>query len=233
MPSERNSTVSLGMTRAGYHQQSDNRLLRPLFRLKRLNGQSMKRSRGEKRPQETEIMGRKGRNRIELVCWLGIAADLLVVFSSRPQAPAAAQAKPAFKTPTADVSPQACQPVLDQIVNIAREESGRTDPSDAKSLAALDQCIQRQEQVETKGCPADFTETEQKFLSAERSLCRDAHADSSCDGYAVQRAFFDVYADRSPYDSLDPLSDKIKHDLDAFQSAAVDFNQICANYGVN
>ena len=60
--------------------------------------------------------GRKARNRFELVCWLAIAADLLVVFTSRPQSLPSAQASSIFKTPAAEIAPQACRPVIDQIV---------------------------------------------------------------------------------------------------------------------
>jgi hypothetical protein len=178
-------------------------------------------------------MGRRARNRIELVCWLGIAADLLVVITSRPRTPSAAQASSISKTPTAVVAPQRCQPVIDQIVDIASDESARANPNEGPPLAAIDQCVQRQEQIDITGCPADFRTAESRFLFAEQSLCRDAHEDLWSDRDVVQRAFFDVYAQRSPYDTLDQISNKIKHDLDVFQSAAFDLNQVSAGHGVN
>jgi hypothetical protein len=176
-------------------------------------------------------MGRKARNRIELVCWLGIAADLLVVFTSRPQSPQSAQASPIFKTSAAAIAPQACRPVIDQIVDIAKDES--TNPNEASSLAAIYQCVHRQEQIDATGCPADFRIAESRFISAEKSLYRDAFEDTASDPDVIQRAFFDVYAHRSPYDTLDQMSDKIKRDLDAFQTAAFDLIEISAGHGVN
>ena len=178
-------------------------------------------------------MGRKGRNRIELVCWLGIAADLLVVFTSRPQSPPAAQASLVSRTVTAVAAPEACQPVVDQIVRIAREENAKTNLGGVQSLAAIDQCVKRQEQIDINGCPADFKAAARQFLSAEQAICRDAHGDFGTDPYVVQRAFFDVYAHRSPYDSLDRMSDKIKRDIDLFQSATFDFVQVAESYSVH
>lgn len=176
-------------------------------------------------------MGRKARNRFELVCWLAIAADLLVVFTSRPQSLPSAQASSIFKTPAAEIAPQACRPVIDQIVEIATDES--TISNEAPSLAAIGRCVHRQEQIDATGCPADFRIAESRFISAERSLYRDAFEDSVSDPDVIQRAFFDVYAHRSPYDTLDQMSDKIKSDLDIFQTAAFDLIEVSAGHGVN
>ena len=49
----------------------------------------------------------------------------------------------------------------------------------------------------------------------------------------VRRAFFDVYAHRSPYDTLDPMSEKIKRDLDTLQNATFDLIQVSTADGVN
>ncbi len=178
-------------------------------------------------------MGRKARTRIELVCWLGIAADLLVVFTSRPQSPSSAQASPISKTTTAAITPQTCQPVIDEIVTIAKDESARPEPNNGLTLAGMDQCVRREEQIDTTGCPADFRMAENRFITAEQSLCRDAHADSASDAGVVRRAFFDVYSHRSPYDTLDPMSEKIKRDLDSFQTATFDLIQVSNADGVN
>jgi hypothetical protein len=178
-------------------------------------------------------MDRKGRNRIQLVCWLGIAAVLLVVLASRRESPSSAQASSISKTTTAAVAPQGCGPVIDQIVNIAKDESACSEPDDGLTLAAMDQCVRREEQIDTTGCPADFRLAENRFITAEQSLCRDAHVDSASDPDVVRRAFFDVYAHRSPYDTLDQISEKIKRDLDIFQNAAFDLNRVSDADSVN
>ena len=186
-------------------------------------------------------MGRKARNRIELVCWLGIAADLLVVFTSRPQIPSGAQAgmtqQPAppavVKHVAAQVKPQSCRPVIQEIVAIAREESERTVPMHGPSFAAIDRCVQREQGIDTSDCPANFRYAERRFVDAQQALCRDAHDDYISDPLVVQRAFFDVYEHRSPYDSLDLMSDVIRRDLDVFQSATFDLIQVSESYGVN
>jgi hypothetical protein len=178
-------------------------------------------------------MGRKARNRIELVCWLGIAADLLVVFTSRPKLPSSAQASPISKTTTVSITPQACRPVIDQIVTIAKDENARTEPNQGLTLDAIDQCVRRDEQIDTTGCPADFRIAETRFITAQQTLSRDARADPVSDPEVVQRAFFDVYAHRSPYDTLDQMSPKIKRDLDIFQAATFDLIQISDADGVN
>ena len=185
-------------------------------------------------------MGRKARNRIELVCWLGIAADLLVVFTSRPQMPSGAQAStpssppPAMVKPvTVQVKPQFCRPVIQEIVAIAREESERTVPTHGPSFAAIDRCVEREQRIDTSDCPANFRYAERRFVDAQQALCRDAHDDYISDPLVVQRAFFDVYEHRSPYDSLDLMSDVIRRDLDVFQSATFDLIQVSETYGVN
>ena len=123
--------------------------------------------------------------------------------------------------------------MIDQIVSIARDESANTNQSAAESLAAIDQCVKQGQRIDTTRCPADFKMAESRFLAAEQSLCRDAHEDSRTDPDVVQRAFFDVYAHRSPYDTLDRMSDRVKRDLDAFQIATFDLIQVSASYGVN
>jgi hypothetical protein len=180
----------------------------------------------------SETMSQMGVNRIELVCWLAIVADLLVVFTSRPQFPHAAQASSVSKPAVAVTSPEACQAVVEQIVSIARDESAKTNLRGVQPLAVVDQCINRQEQIDTAGCPADFKIAERRFLSAEQSLCRDAQMDFNSNPDVVQRAFFAVYEHRSPYDTLDRMSDKIRRDLDIFQTAAFDFIQVSASYDV-
>jgi len=178
-------------------------------------------------------MGRRARNKLEVICWLGIVADLLVVFISRPQSLPSAQASTISRTTTAAVVPQACWPVIDQIVTIAKDENARPEPNNGLTLAAMDQCVRREEQIDTTGCPADFRTVENRFITAEQSLCRDAQVDSASDPEVVRRAFFDVYAHQSPYDSLDPISQKIKRDLDTFQAATFDLIRISDADGVN
>jgi hypothetical protein len=185
-------------------------------------------------------MGRKARNRIELVCWLGIAADLLVVFTSRPQIPSGAQASirpsytpPVVKPVTVEAKPQSCRPVIQEIVAIAREESEQTVPTHGPSFSAIDRCVKREQRIDTSGCPANFRNAERRFVDAQQTLCRDAHDDYISDPLVVQRAFFDVYQHRSPYDSLDLMSDVIRRDLDVFQSATFDLIQVSETYGVN
>jgi hypothetical protein len=158
---------------------------------------------------------------------------LVVVLASRPQSPPSAQASPISKTTTAAIALKACGPVIDQIVTIAKDESARIEPNQGLTLAVIDQCVRWDEQVDTTGCPADFRMAENRFITAEQSLCRDAHNDSRSDPDVVRRAFFDVYAHRSPYDTLDPMSEKIKRDLDTFQNATFDLIQVSDADGVN
>jgi hypothetical protein len=179
-------------------------------------------------------MGRKkGRNRVELIGWLVLVTAMLAVFVTRPQSPQAADANSLPMTSISTAGPQGCRSVIDQIVSIAKDENVRANLTSAPPLAAVVQCVTRQEKIDTTGCPADFRLAVSRFISAEQSLSRDAREDSGSDADVVRRAFFDVYAHRSPYDTLDRMSDKIKRDLDIFQSATFDLIQVSSAYGVN
>jgi hypothetical protein len=170
---------------------------------------------------------------------------LLVIFINRPQIPPGAQASimtlplPALtpsimvKPVAMEAKPRSCQPVIQEIVAIAREESARTARTHGPSLEAIDRCVQREQRIDTTGCQSNFRIAERRFLAAEQTLCRDAHNDYVSEPIIVQRAFFDVYEHKSPYDSLDLMSDVIKRDLDSFQMATFDLIEVSSGYGVN
>jgi hypothetical protein len=175
----------------------------------------------------------KSRRRFELACGLLFVALLFEFLSNRAPAPPAAQGGMISRTISSIENYPVCQPVIDQIVAIARDENGKMNPNGGQSLAAMDACIAREEKIDITRCPADFRMAESRFLSAERSLSRDAHADIWSEPNVVTRSFFDVYLHRSPYDSLDRMSDKIKSDVDKFQSATFDLIQVASKYDVN
>jgi hypothetical protein len=187
-------------------------------------------------------MRSKVRNKIMLVCWFATAAALIVIYADNRPSPPAAQASitapmilPTPGTPqiAAPNTSQLCRPVIDQIVRIAKSESARACTNDAQALAVIDQCVKQEEQIDTRACPADFRNAVSRFVIAEWTLSRDAHRDSWSNPQIVRRAFFDVYNHKSPYDSLDQISDRMKRDIDVFQSATFDLIQVADSFGVN
>jgi len=183
-----------------------------------------------------ETMIRNWRHKIELICCVGIAANLLAIFGIDQQSPRAAHASHIYEPPVQRQTIQnvpPCQSVINQIVEIARQENSQTNLTSSQPLGGIDRCIAREERIDTSKCPSDFRDAESRFLDAERALGHDAHADSFSEPEAVRRAFFAVYCHRSPYDSLEKMSDTIKRDIDNFQSATFDLIQCSANNGVN
>lgn len=181
----------------------------------------------------------KIRNKIALICWFATAAALIVVFADNRPSPPAAQASvaPSSTVQASQAVPAAgsafCRPVVEQIVRIAHDENSQPDLSDTQALTAIDSCVKRQELIDTRKCPADFRTAVSRFIVAEWSLTRDAHRDGFSDPQVVRRAFFDVYNHRSPYDSLDRMSDRMKRDIDLYQSAMFDLIETAASYGVD
>jgi hypothetical protein len=178
-------------------------------------------------------MGTKRARRIELVVGLASVSCLLIFLSNRSPVPQTAQAGLISGAVRQIENHPVCQPVIDQIGEISREESTKVDLRGPETLAQVDECIAREQAIDLSRCPSDFRLAETNFLAAQRILCRDAHTDIFSEPNVVTRAYFDVYAHRSPYDSLDRMSDRMKRDVDVFQAATFDFLQVSARYGVN
>jgi hypothetical protein len=101
-----------------------------------------------------------------------------------------------------------------------------------KPLAALDECVANQHQVNTTECPPDFRMAVLRFLAAEDSLSMHVHMDVGKKGDLALRVLFDIVDRNSPYGYADRVSDEIKHDLAEVQSSWLDLDQEAIKYGV-
>lgn len=178
-------------------------------------------------------MSARSRRRFELALGLMFVSCLLLYLSNRSPAPETAQAAMFGRAVDSLQNYSFCQPAMDQIARIVQEESNQLSSPAANPLNSVDECIAREQRIDIARCPADFRIAITNLLASQRTLIRDARSDAQSDPGVVARAFFDVYAHRSPYDSLDRMSDRIRRDIDLFQSAAFDLIQAAAKYGVN
>lgn len=101
-----------------------------------------------------------------------------------------------------------------------------------KPMAALDECVSQERQIDNSKCPADFRIAEMRFVSAEDSLLLHAKMDSGNQSDVALKAVFDIFKHKSPDDYADKVSDEMKQDLDDIQSARLDLIQIALSYGV-
>jgi hypothetical protein len=191
-------------------------------------------------------MLRTWRNRIGLTCCAVVICNLLAYFGISRPAPEPAEASRVIASPSmqpiqqprvsaepaisAEPTISPCQYSINQIVGIVKDEHGRIDRS--QPLAAIDRCVARQDQIDFSRCPRDFQIAAADFVQAEKILCRDAHIDAYTEPQVIEHAFFAVYAHQSPYDSLDRMSDRMKRDVDNFQSAAFNLIEASSNHDV-
>jgi hypothetical protein len=158
-------------------------------------------------------------------CILSVA---LAIFGSREIQPQAAQANTAgWSLQTT----QACEAVINQLDAIHQAIWNEKVNGQATQMTAMDDLVNKQSQVDTAQCPADFRAAEARFMAAQNTLAVDAHIDSAKNGEAAFRAMFDNDSNRYSQDLAASASDGLKADLAAAKTAADNFHQLTAKYG--
>lgn len=170
------------------------------------------------------------------VCLIAVA---VAIFDGRRPMPQTAQA--ATPSQASTVSPdttQACQAVINQMVMIQRITADEMRSAKGNCLAALDECVAQEYQIDTSYCPADFRMAVLRFVVAEDSARIHAHMDKSGQTEAALAACFEMMTPRfmSAPKSLvgydEKIADDQKQDLAKIQSAGLDLVQVAMKYGV-
>jgi hypothetical protein len=124
---------------------------------------------------------------------------------------------------------QACQKVMNRLDSLQRNalaanESGRMTP-----MAAVDNCVARQAQIDISKCPSDFRMAVARYIAAENTLTMDARMNSGNQAGQTMDTLMRVYG-RQPMNSFGNAPEEMRGDLANFQSAARQLNQMAAKY---
>ncbi len=166
-------------------------------------------------------------NGIVLGCLVILAVAILGVMGGSRTALQTAQA---FPTHTDTARP--CQAVIDRLGIIQQIVGDELASGKLKPLAALDECVSQQRQIDNSKCPADFRIAETRFVFTEDSLLRHAKMHSPDQSGLGIKTVLKVLGHESPDDHAEKVSDATKRDLDDVQSARLDLIQVAMNYGV-
>jgi hypothetical protein len=126
---------------------------------------------------------------------------------------------------------QACRAVVNQMNSIRQAVWNEKLTGQATELAAMDDLVSRESQIDTAQCPADFRKAAARYIAAQNTISVDAHIDYEKNGAAAFRAMFDNDSAQYALNSATNTTDAMKGDLQATRSAAADFQQVAAKYG--
>jgi hypothetical protein len=160
-----------------------------------------------------------------------ILSVCIAVIGGRESRPPSAQA---FLTPSIPTEQdlQACRAVINQMEAIHQTAGNDKPTGQASQLAAMDDLVCREAQIDASKCPADFRQAEGRYVAALNTVSVDAHINFEKNGTPAFQTMFDNGSQSNSSDLAAGASDDMKHDIAATRAAAAQFRQVAAKYDV-
>jgi hypothetical protein len=149
----------------------------------------------------------------------------LAIFGSRETQPRSAEASTAWAGSTL-----ACNSVIAQLEQIRQSVCNQRTNGQVTQMAAIDDLVSRQSEIDTVQCPAEFRAAEARYMAAANTLAVDAHIDFGANGEAAYRALFHMDWRQFPPDLIRNAPKEIKADLEAAHVATDNFQQVAAQF---
>jgi hypothetical protein len=167
--------------------------------------------------------------------WAAVLGCILsvgvAVIGGRESRPSSARA---FSTPSIPTEQdlQACRAVINQMAAIHHATWNEKPTEQSTQLAAMDDLVCREAQIDASKCPADFRRAEGRYVAALNTVSVDAHINFEKNGTPAFQTMFDSGSQQYTSNLAAGASDDMKHDIAATRAAAAQFRQVAAKYNI-
>jgi hypothetical protein len=170
-----------------------------------------------------------------------VMAVAIVVIGGRTTTPRSARAASStWRWNPMSGTTQACQAVIDQMIAMRQAAIDKKRSGKVKPLAADDQMVAQEYQLDMKKCPEDFQLTLFRFMITEDTARLHAHTDPTGNSEKILGAIIESVATHGfsaresfqiTIDSDEKTADRQKKDLEKMQTALLDVEHVAKKYG--
>ena|ERR1700677_4432403 len=175
---------------------------------------------------------------IRIVGWAAVVActfsvAIAVLKGGQPAPESASAASYSLANPSWQSSATApCQNVMNRVSYLQRsalmaENSGRMAP-----MAAVDDCIAKQAQINVSKCPPDFRYAVARYIAAENTISLDARMNEGGQASNAMAVLTRVYGRQSPESYGSFPSEQMQSDVTNLQDAARQLDRMAMRYCV-